>query len=203
MTDPSATPDQPGQPTQQPAQPPVSPYAAYPGHPRYVDEHGQTAQWTTDGLLTRDGNLAAVGEGPQERVGLGLLASLGGVVLGCVATWLVWRAGYIASITSLLTAISAAFLYQAGAGAPARRGIVPLVLVIVFGVVASFYTMYISDLGLAFDQFGGVGSKREFIRANLFNLEAISAYGTDLLFFIGFGVLGVFGTVRRLMAQYS
>ncbi len=81
--------------------------------------------------------------------------------------------------------------------------LVPQVLVIVRGGVASFYVMYISDLGLAFDEFGGGGSKREFIRANLLNVEAISAYGSDLLFFIGFGVLGIFGTVRRLLAQYS
>ncbi len=174
----------------------------YPGHPRYVDPHGQTAQWTADGHLTRTGDIGTLTTAPRERVGLGLTLSLGGIVIGCVVTWLLWKAGYIASITSFLIALSSVFLYTKGAGAPPRRGLVPLVLVILVGVVASFYTMYISDLGLAYDTLAGSGApeKGEFIRANLFNTEAISAYGSDLVMFLLFAVLGVVGIVRRLLS---
>jgi hypothetical protein len=186
-------------------EPPVSPYAQYADHPRHVGADGQSLAWTADGYLAKPGDpAAAMPLAPRENVALGLLFSLGGVVLGCLATWVAWRLGFIASITSFVIAIASVALYTKGAGSAPRKGLVPLLLVIVFGVVGSFYTMYISDLSAGYDQViaGSYAvSKGQFISDNLFNTELIKAYGTDLLFFVGFAVLGVFGTMRRLLAS--
>ena len=39
----------------------------------------------------------------------------------------------------------------------------------------------------------------EFVRTNLFNGEVLKSYGTDLVMFVLFAALGIFGTVRRLL----
>lgn len=143
--------------------------------------------------------------GPQERVGLGLLASLLAVVAGVVLTVVVWRAGYIASITSFVIAIGAVYLYTAAAGSPPRKGLVPVILVVALGVVASFFAVVVSDLLDAYDTLGievqlpGL-SKQEFVMDNVFNADLLAEYGKDMAMFGLFAVLGVFGTVRRLWA---
>jgi hypothetical protein len=55
-----------------------------------------------------------------ERVAVGLLAALGAVLAGVVLTVVIWRAGFIASITSLVIAIGATWLYTVRP--VARRG---------------------------------------------------------------------------------
>jgi hypothetical protein len=53
------------------------------------------------------GATAAIPAEPQERVLLGLLASVAAVIAGAVLTVVIWRAGYIASITSFAIAAGA------------------------------------------------------------------------------------------------
>src|SRR5262245_22069592 len=83
-------------------------------------------------------------EAPQERVALGLLAALVAVVVGVVLTVVIWRAGYIASITSLVIAIGAVYLYTLAAGSPPRRGLAPVIIFVLLGVVLSFFAVVAS-----------------------------------------------------------
>ena len=141
---------------------------------------------------------------PQaEAVGRGLFFALGAVLAGLVATVVVWRLGFIASITSFAMAAGAAWLYTQGAGSAPRKGVVPLVLMIVLGVVASFFAVVASDAWDAYDVLAGPGSvsRFEFIRRVIVDLEVLGSYGKDMAFFAGFAVLGIFGIVRRLMGS--
>ena len=141
---------------------------------------------------------------PQERVVLGLLASLAAVLVGAVLTVVIWRAGYIASITSFVIAAGAVYLYSRVAGTAPRKGLVPLILVVALGVVVSFFAVVGSDLIDAYDQLGLAGSglsKSDFVSDNLFNADLLGEYGKDMAMFAVFAVLGVFGTLRRLLAS--
>lgn len=133
---------------------------------------------------------------PQERVWRGLLASLVAVLAGIVLTVVIWRLGYVAALTSLVIAAGAVYLYSWAAGAPPRKGLGPLIVVVALGVVAS-------DLAEAYDEFdlGAAGiSKLDFVTDNLFHAEVLREYGKDAAMFAVFAVLGVFGTLRRLIA---
>jgi len=70
---------------------------------------------------------------------------MGAVVAGIVLTVVIWRLGFIASITSFALAGGAVFLYDKGAGTVPRKGLIPLVLLILAGVVASFFAVIGSD----------------------------------------------------------
>jgi hypothetical protein len=141
---------------------------------------------------------------PRERVALGLLAALVAVAVGVVLTVVIWRAGYIASITSLAIAIGAVYLYSLAAGSPPRKGLAPVILIVLLGVVLSFFAVVASDLLDAYDKLGltasGV-SQSDFVRDNIFNAELLKEYGQDMVMFAVFAALGVFGTMRRLVAQ--
>ena len=142
-----------------------------------------------------------------ERVALGLLAALGAVVGGAVLTVVIWRAGYVASITSLVIAFGATWLYTAAAGSQPRRGLVPLIVLILVGVLLSFFAVVASDLVEAYDQGVAAGlvptmSRTEFVRRGLTDSEILSAYGKDMALFGLFAALGIFGTVRRLLASH-
>jgi hypothetical protein len=142
-----------------------------------------------------------------ERVALGLLAALSAVVVGIVLTVLLWRAGYIASITSLVIAIGATWLYTRAAGTNPRRGLIPLIALILIGVVISFFAVVASDLIEVYDDAVASGlvptvGKSEFVRRGLTDSEVLSDYGKDMAMFGVFAVLGIFGTLRRLVSSH-
>jgi hypothetical protein len=142
-----------------------------------------------------------------ERVALGLLAALSAVVVGIVLTVVLWRAGYIASITSLVIAIGATWLYTRAAGANPRRGLIPLIVLILLGVVISFFAVVASDLIEAYDDAVASGlvptvGKGEFVRRGLTDSDVLSEYGKDMAMFGVFAVLGIFGTLRRLVSSH-
>jgi hypothetical protein len=140
---------------------------------------------------------------PQiELVSRGLAFSAGAIPVGMAAAVLIWKLGFLASISSFVLAAGAAFLYTKGAGAPPRKGLVPLVLVVLIGVVASFFAIVASDLG---DYYGtpngqslGYLSEFDFVKANIFNFGILSTYGSELAMFVLFAALGTFGTLRRM-----
>lgn len=140
-----------------------------------------------------------------EVVPRGILFSLAAIPLGMVTAVLIWKAGFVASISSFVIAGSAVFLYRKGAMATPRRGLVPLVAVIVVGVVASFLAIVGADLVDYYyspeGQGLGYGSVVDFVSANLFNLDLLRSYGSDLGMFALFAALGVFGTMRRLVGS--
>jgi hypothetical protein len=140
---------------------------------------------------------------PQiELVSRGVAFSLGAIPVGMAAAVLLWKFGFIGSISSFVLAAGAAFLYTKGAGAPPCKGVVPLVLVVLIGVAASFFAIVAFDLG---DYYGtsdgqslGYPSGFEFVKANIFNFDVLSTYGSELAMFVLFAALGTFGTLRRI-----
>jgi len=120
----------------------------------------------------------------------------------------VWSFGFIASITSFVMAAGATFLYGVAAGAPPRRGVVPLVLLVVAGVVATFFLLVGYDAAQAYDELTaglpadqiGMG-KAEFVRTSIFDGEVLSAYGKDMAFFFGFAVLGMWTTLKNVLGS--
>ena len=140
---------------------------------------------------------------PVEIVPRGILFSLAAIPLGMAASVLVWKLGFVASITSFLIAAAAGWLYLKGAGAAPRRGWLPLLVVILVGVAASFFAIVGADLvefyGTPEGQSLGYPSAIDFVSANLFNGYLLSSYGSDLAMFLVFAALGVFGMVRRLL----
>jgi hypothetical protein len=142
---------------------------------------------------------------PRERVGLGLLAALGAVLVGVVLTVVVWRMGFLASITSLVIALGAAMVYTKVAGAAPRRGLLPLIGIILVGVVASFFAVVASDAWTFFDQenLGAGGESRvRFITDMMFNADILKGYGKDMAMFFVFAALGIFSTLRRLLSSH-
>lgn len=80
-----------------------------------------------------------------ERVGRGLLFSVGGIIVGVVLTVVLWQMNFIASLTSLAMAYACIWLYTKGAGRAPRKGAVPLIGVILLGVIASLVAVFASD----------------------------------------------------------
>jgi hypothetical protein len=140
---------------------------------------------------------------PPEFVARGLIWATGAVVVGVVLTIILWRVGFIASITSFILAAGAGFLYMKGAGAPPRRGVVPLVLLILVGVAIGFFGVIASDAWDAYDKLGlaGTQSRMSFIGDNVFRGEVIKSYGGDMAMYFVFAALGIFSTLRRLLTN--
>jgi hypothetical protein len=142
----------------------------------------------------------------RERVALGLLGALVGVLAGAALSVVVWEMGFIASITSFVLAAAAVFLYGVLAGSAPRRGLVPLVLLIVLGVVGTFFLLVGWDAAAAYDdlteQFGPADlSKREFVTSSITDTEVLGAYAKDMALFFGFALLGIWTTLRGLFSR--
>lgn len=139
---------------------------------------------------------------PVEIVSRGILWSLAAIPLGMIVAVVIWRLGFIASISTFVVAGAAAWLYAKGATTMPRRGLLPLVGVILVGVALSFMAIVASDIV----EFWGTPEGKEFgydsvwamLQNNLFNTEVLGSYGSDLAMFVGFAALGVFGTLRQL-----
>ena len=149
------------------------------------------------------GQAAPVQVAPVEIVPRGILFSLAAIPLGMAVTVVIWKLGFVASISSFLIAAAGTFLYAKGAGSAPRRGLVQLVAVILVGVAASFLAIVAADLVEFYNtpkgQSLGYPSVVSFVSGNLFTGDLLSSYGSDLVMFVAFAALGVFGTVRRLL----
>jgi len=142
---------------------------------------------------------------PRERVGLGLLAALGAALVGVVLTVVVWRMGFVASITSFVIALGATMLYAKAAGTAPRKGLLPLIGIILVGVVASFFAVVANDAWTFFDEenLGATGVSRfDVVTDLMFNGEVLRGYGKDMAMFFVFAVLGIFSTLRRLLSSH-
>jgi hypothetical protein len=138
-----------------------------------------------------------------EIVPRGILWSLAAIPLGMAVAVVIWKLGFVASISSFVVAGVGAYLYTKGARTPPKRGLAPLIGVIVVGVVLSFLAIVVADMVEYYDtpdgQALGYPSAPAFVRTNLFNGDLLATYGSDLVMFALFAVLGIFGTLRRLM----
>jgi len=136
-----------------------------------------------------------------ERVGRGVLFSLGAIVVGVVLTMILYKANFIASITSFAMAYSAIWLYTRGAGVPPRKGAWGVLAVIVVGVALSIVSMVVTDvLSFLATDFpdAALADKLDTIMYNLGRGEVWREYTTDILMYVLFAGLGTFGLVRQL-----
>ena len=138
---------------------------------------------------------------PTEFVARGLLSALVAIAGGIVVTVLIWRIGSIASVTGFIVAVGAVYLYSKGAGAQPRKGLVPLITLIVIGVIATFFAVMVSD---AWDVYGnaalrGGEGRLGFIEDNIFRGDVVRSHGQDMAMFAVFAVLGIFSPLHRLL----
>jgi hypothetical protein len=225
VSDPSQRPD--FVPPVAPAQPsPSQPSPSYPAHsypaPAYPGQSypgqsypGQSypapteaapvPQATFPGVPTDLGAPAVTVPEAPERVGRGLLFASLGVLAGVVLTVVIWRLGFVASLTSLLLAVGAGWLYVKGAGAPPRKGLVPLLLLIVAGVVVALLVAVASDIWVAYLNAFPDADTTELVQAvqfYLFDGETWSDSGVvrSVIMFVLFAALGMFSIVRQLLS---
>lgn len=179
-----------------PQQPSVSPqaYAQQPSAPQpYAQQPpaGQPADWAP----------GAVAPTREERVGRGVLFSLGGIVVGMVLTVVLWKIGFFASITSFAMAYATVWLYAKGAGAPPRKGVPAVIGVIVVGVIVSLSSIVAAD---ALDYLASdypdatLAQKADFVLYNILRPEVWQDYTSSAAMFVIFAALGTFGLIRQL-----
>ena len=157
-----------------------------------------------DGHPTADPGAAIPSAVEPEHVGRGVLAALGGVAAGVVVTVVLWRLGYVAAISGVVLAWASVRLYTAVAGTAPRRGLVPLVLLIVVGALVSFLAVVASD---ALDFYSSESLEQEgvsrltFLTDNLTDLSILGAYGRDMAMFFVFAILGAGGTIWQVVKK--
>lgn len=148
---------------------------------------------------------ASVAAPAVEKVGPGLLAASAAIVGGFLLTAVLWRIGFVASFTSYVIAAGAVVLYLKGAGAAPRKGLIPLIVLILLGVVVSFYGAYLSDLMQAYSTLeldkAGV-SRMQFWRDNVFVSQWLTDNGLSAAIFFGFAALGAWRTLSGLVAHH-
>ena len=184
--------EQPPANPQPPRQPPVQPQAGAPGPTQGFGSPAYPAYPTVPAAPVA-----------QEKVVPGLAVAALASLLGIALTVGIWRAGFVAGITSFVLAALVVFTYTKVAGPPPRKGLIPLVVLIVLAVVASFFACVASDLNKAYSDLGGnlPISRTEFIRRGLTNHHVLSAYKGDAAKFAIFAVLGIAGTLSRMFRR--
>ncbi len=195
-------------PAQQPYPDPATHPApqGYPAAPTYAAPAGQPAPAAYPAYAPAPGipgptvAPAAVGTA-TERVGRGLVFSLGSIVVGVALTMVLWQLNFIASITSFAMAYSAIWLYTKGAGRSPARGAAGLILVIVLGVAASLASLVVADsltyLAQNYPE-APLGAKLQFVLEDLANPGIWENYTRDIAMYVLFAALGTFRLVRLL-----
>lgn len=144
---------------------------------------------------------AATTASDPERVGRGLLYSLGGVVLGVVATAALWQSGFVASITSAIMAWACIWLYTKGAGHSPRKGGLAVVAVIIAGVALSAVAVIAVDaVTYASSQLTqpSIGDYVTMIVVALTTPAVWSEYGSTIGMLVVFAGLGTVGIIMQL-----
>ena len=139
-----------------------------------------------------------------EHVARGLAVALLAVLAAGGLAVVVWNLGFVASITSAVLAIGATYAYTWAAGAPPRRGLLPLVALIVLGVVAVALSFVAWDASQFFDEETAALTAAGYTRASFVtgavqDVELLRSYAGDLAFYFVFAVIGTFGVIRRLV----
>ena len=172
----------------------AQPYGAQPT-PAPGPEGPQDLRWTADGLV-------ATPALPPERVGRGAAFALLAVPAGALVAGVIWKIGFVASISSFIIAALAATLYLRGSGGRLRKGVAVIAAVIALGVVVSFFTVVAVDLYGYFpkldpDVAATYPTRWSFVRENLFYPPLLKDYTKDAALFVVFGVIGGLGTIVR------
>lgn len=139
---------------------------------------------------------------PPEHVGRGLPFACGGVLVSMVVTALIYRLGYIASITGIVLAAACAWLYIKGSGGRVKKGVVPLLALIAIGAIASFAACILADVDAYYNahvaQAASMG-RLEYDVTQLLDLSVWQENSTNFLMYLLFAVIGIFGTARSIV----
>ncbi len=137
-----------------------------------------------------------------ENVGRGLATASLAVVAGCVLSAFVYHLGFVASIVALAMGAAGIFLYAKGAGAPPRKGAVALVVLLIAGILLAWVSSVGTELYFYYvDRTGTTQGALPFVLRGVLSLDLFTAMLKDFLIFVGFGLLGIFGVARRLLAR--
>jgi hypothetical protein len=176
-------------PTSYPAQPAQPAPTAHPGYASYPPVPGTPVPAVVN---------PAAGE---ERVGRGLLFSLGGIVVGIALTVVMWKLSFFASFTSLAMAYSVAWLYTKGAGRAPSKGAPGVIAVIVLGVAACLASLIATDtltaIALDFPE-APVALQVRAVAENVFNPGVWQQYTREVFMYLLFAALGTVGLIRQL-----
>jgi hypothetical protein len=136
-----------------------------------------------------------------ENVGRGLLLALVAVIGGCVLSAVAYHFGFVASIVALAMGGAGIFLYAKGAGTPPRKGAVALVVLLVAGILLAWVASLATELYLLYvGRTGTSDGALAFAISGALSLDLFTLTIKDFLIFVGFGVLGIFGVARQLLA---
>jgi len=189
-------PSQQGQPypaQAYPAQPyPAQPYAA-PQHPNQA--------YATQAPYAPPPQPAAPAVPGTERVGRGVLFSLGGIAVGVLLTVVLWELNFFASFTSFAMAYAVVWLYTLGAGRAPAKGAPAVIGVIVGGVAACLASLIAVDTVTAITSAYPDAPLNMLVSGvveNLLNPGIWSQYSREVLMYLFFAALGTFGLIRQL-----
>ncbi|MGI3781701.1 MAG: hypothetical protein ACRYG2_13085 [Janthinobacterium lividum] len=176
----------------QPPQPQTPPPSQRPVLDQPVEQH-----WTPEGLV-------AVPALPPERVGHGALLALLAIPVGVVLTAVIWKLGFVASISGIVVSAGAAVLYARGSGGRVKKGIPVVLAVAAVGIAASFLAAVAVDLYDVFPQLdpelsATYPSRGSFVTHNLCYPPVLKEYVRTGVLLVVFGVVGAFGTIVRLV----
>ncbi len=149
---------------------------------------------------------------PKLNYVKGALYAIGGPIVGIVLWIIIWEMGFIASIATFAMAWLTVWLYKKGAGGIDRPSLYIILFYIVIGIVLSILSGMAADmldyLVAEADEVQGM-SKWDILQTEGYwamlwdNLAHNSAlwkeYTSSIIFAVGLGALGVFGTVRDVI----
>jgi hypothetical protein len=147
------------------------------------------------------------------QYGRGALFALGGPVVGIILWVILWHAGFIASIATFALAWLTVWLYKQGAGGIDRKSLYVILPYIAVGFLLSIVAGMVYDLlRIAFEESADArdmgtwglltdSSFWSYIWGNLTYGVFLKEYTTDILISLALGGLGVYGTVRDVLAH--
>ena len=149
-------------------------------------------------------NVAPAAPLPPENVVRGFLLSLLAIPAGVLVYMIIWNLGFIASITGLVIAFAAFFLYRLGSGGRVsiRGGIIvaavtllTLAIAFVTGEVWDYVAYITSQTGMSWQDVLSTPGFAGFAYADLTSPGVIGAVLGDAALTFGFGILGCIGVI--------
>ncbi len=144
----------------------------------------------------------------------GALFALGGIAVGLISWILLWEMNFIAAISTFAMAWTIVYLYRLGAGSIDKKSLYIILSYIGVGVVLSILAGIIDDgMHFVMEEEGVLQGAStwivltsmdfwNFMMQNIFtNGELWSGYATTILMSVGLAGLGVYGTIKDVLAQ--
>ncbi len=186
---------QQGFPQQPPVQVPPQGFPPQPpqGFPQQPQGTGPVPPSAEQNPSAGDATFATEAQPPvKENVGRGVLFSLGGILVGMVGGALLYQLGLIGSIVGIVMAFAVLILYTRGAGTDPRKGIVPVIIVIILGLLISWTFTLGTELFIeALGKGASVGEALQFASMYALDGRVWSLAKADAIRFFIFGVIGL------------